>query len=54
MPLGWVYNAWGGLLSKYGLFHVPIWRVHHSKKSPSMDPILSKALPSSSNEHSKA
>ena len=35
-------------------YHMPIWRVHHSKTNPSMDPILHEALRCTPNQHSQA
>ena len=38
-------------LVSYG---VPIWRVHHSKTNPPMDPISHEALDCTPNQHSQA
>ena len=35
-------------------YHVPIWRVHHSKTNPPMDPISHEALHCTPNQHSQA
>ena len=34
-------------------YHVPIWRVHHSKTNPPMDPISHEALHCTPNQHSQ-
>ena len=35
-------------------YHVPIWRVHHSKTKLPMDPISHEALHCTPNQHSQA
>ena len=35
-------------------YHVPIWRVHHSKTNPPMDPISHEALHCTPSQHSQA
>ena len=35
-------------------YHVPIWRVHHSKTDPPMDPTSQEALHCTPNQHSQA